>query len=271
MQHINAIDNLVVKLARLRLWHVSILYNVVEHLPSFRTLHDKVDGVLRVKHLVQLDDVPVPRLLQYFDLSIYAPHVSLFLYLILLEDFYCHLHCMQTDKGHHVSTQMLDASHSEHVTHAWRMCFFPVFIENSTSGVPSCAHHMFNNSWCNNSNFIVALQSPILVYIPFPQLANGLLTALYQTFLRRCSCLASSGPRPCDRFDWLTHWNLKKSLRSWWMNLCCCLVGRGRSGGCRACRWPTLLDSTYHTQSTDASAFTPSTTDTTKTISNDAR
>ena len=66
-------------------------YNIVEHLPTVRILHDEEDGCWRVKNFIKLDDVLMTISLQYLYLACHPLHIGNLDNPTLLQDFYCNL------------------------------------------------------------------------------------------------------------------------------------------------------------------------------------
>ena len=106
MQIFDAADDLMEYLAGLGLRYPMmggcVLFgfdDVVEELPALHVLHDEEELLGGFDYLVELDDAGVPYELEYVNFSGDSFHVSHIHYLILLEDFHCHLFACQYVRG----------------------------------------------------------------------------------------------------------------------------------------------------------------------------
>jgi len=66
-------------------------HDVVEKLTSIAVLHDHIELLLCLDDFIELNNIGMPDLLEYFDFSRYPLDILLVVNLVLLEDFNGHL------------------------------------------------------------------------------------------------------------------------------------------------------------------------------------
>ena len=81
---LNAWDDLLVHFAGFLLFKSSILDNMLEQLTTRTILHDQVQVVVVLNHLVQLNDVRVSHFLKDRDLTVDAVNIRLVFYFVFL-------------------------------------------------------------------------------------------------------------------------------------------------------------------------------------------
>ena len=75
VQKFDPLDYLIVKKGSLFLLQSALLHYVVEKFATLRILHNHVNGRLILYNVIQLDNVPMLDLFQYFDLAVDSPRI----------------------------------------------------------------------------------------------------------------------------------------------------------------------------------------------------
>ena len=85
-------NELKVKLACLFFRESSVSYNIVEKFTVVSIFHYHVKFFFGFYYFIQLYNIRMPNLLQYFNFTCYSFNVFLIMYFIFFEDFYGHLY-----------------------------------------------------------------------------------------------------------------------------------------------------------------------------------
>ena len=75
VQKLDPLNYLIVKEGSLFLFQSTLLHNIVEKFTALSILHNHVNGRLILYNIIQLDNIPMLDLFQYFNLAVDSPRV----------------------------------------------------------------------------------------------------------------------------------------------------------------------------------------------------